>query len=101
MFFNDNILILSLIIVVMAFLASYRTFPIIINVSVIKNLTASPNERSSHIKKTPNLGGLGISFGAFLTSAFFGSIMLECRDDKYITFHSCIINNAILCRDKR
>ena len=77
MFFNDNIIILSLTIVVMAFVASYRTFPIIINVSVIKNLTASPNERSSHIKKTPNLGGLGISFGAFLMSAFFGSIMLN------------------------
>tara|TARA_B100001057_G_scaffold159142_1_gene159739 strand:- start:1917 stop:2942 length:1026 start_codon:yes stop_codon:yes gene_type:complete len=61
----------------MAFIASYRIFPIIINVSVIKNLTASPNERSSHNKKTPNLGGLGISFGAFLISAFFGSLMLD------------------------
>ena len=51
MLFNDNILILSLIIVIVAFIASYRTFPVIINVSVIKNLTASPNERSSHNKK--------------------------------------------------
>ena len=63
----------------MAFIASYRTFPIIINVSVIKNLTATPNERSSHNKKTPNLGGLGISFGAFLISAFFGSLMLDAE----------------------
>ena len=79
MFFNDNILILSLISAVMAFTASYIAFPIIINVCVIKNLTASPNERSSHIKKTPNLGGLGITFGAFLVSAFFCSIMLDAE----------------------
>ena len=46
MLFNDTILILSLIVIV-AFIASYRTFPVIINVSVIKKLTASPNERSS------------------------------------------------------
>ena len=79
MFFNDNILILSLVIVIMAFTASYRIFPIIINICVIKNLTASPNERSSHNKKTPNLGGLGISFGAFLVSTFFYSLLLEAE----------------------
>ena len=80
MFFNDNILILSLLIVVLTFMASYRTFPIIIQISVIKNLTASPNERSSHKKKTPHLGGLGISFGAFFISAFFGSLMLDTQE---------------------
>lgn len=80
MFFNDNILILSLLIVVLTFMASYRTFPIIIHISVIKNLTASPNERSSHKKKTPHLGGLGISFGAFFISAFFGSLMLDTQE---------------------
>ena len=80
MFLNDNILFLSLIIIILTFVASYITFPVIIHLSVIKNLTASPNERSSHKKKTPHLGGLGISFGAFFISAFFGSLMLNTKE---------------------
>ncbi len=48
----------------------------IVYVSLIKNLTANPNERSSHEKSTPHLGGLGVSFGAFFVSGFFGSFML-------------------------
>ncbi len=56
---------------------SYRTLPVIAYVSSIKNLTAKPNERSSHKNKIPHLGGLGVSFGAFFICAFFGSFMLD------------------------
>ena len=52
----------------------------IVYVSLIKNLTANPNERSSHEKSTPHLGGLGVSFGAFFISGFFGSFMLDFNE---------------------
>lgn len=70
-------MILSLISVCIAFIFSYAIIPTIVYVSVIKNLTASPNERSSHVKKTPNLGGVGIAFGAFFVCALFGSLLLS------------------------
>jgi UDP-N-acetylmuramyl pentapeptide phosphotransferase/UDP-N-acetylglucosamine-1-phosphate transferase len=52
----------------------------IVYVSVIKNLTSSPNERSSHQKSIPHLGGLGISFGAFFATGVFGSFMLDSNE---------------------
>lgn len=65
---------------VVAFVFSNAIIPTIIYVSVIKNLMANPNERSSHDKKTPNLGGVGIAFGAFFSCAFFGSFVLTHSD---------------------
>jgi UDP-N-acetylmuramyl pentapeptide phosphotransferase/UDP-N-acetylglucosamine-1-phosphate transferase len=53
---------------------------VIVYISRIKNLTVSPNERSSHISSIPHLGGLGILFGAFFVGAFFGSFFLEAND---------------------
>ena len=79
-FLSGNIFILSFIVFALSFIAAYRTFPMIVYVSFIKNLTANPNERSSHEKSTPHLGGLGVSFGAFFVSGFFGSFMLEPRE---------------------
>lgn len=76
-FFLDNIFILSVLVITLSFLMSYRTLPVIAYVSSIKNLTAKPNERSSHKNKIPHLGGLGVSFGAFFICAFFGSFMLD------------------------
>jgi UDP-N-acetylmuramyl pentapeptide phosphotransferase/UDP-N-acetylglucosamine-1-phosphate transferase len=79
-YLSENILILSFAVFLCSFIAAYRTFPMIVYVSVIKNLTASPNERSSHIKSTPHLGGLGVSFGAFFATGVFGSFMLDSNE---------------------
>ena len=79
-FLHQNLLILSVLSILTAFLFSYAIIPTIVYVSVIKNLTANPNERSSHIKKTPNLGGVGIAFGSFFSYAFFGSFVLSSSD---------------------
>ena len=80
LFFNENLLLFSLVILLFSFLLSYRSFPLIVYISRIKNLTATPNERSSHETSIPHLGGLGISFGAFFVSGFFGSFMLSAND---------------------
>jgi UDP-N-acetylmuramyl pentapeptide phosphotransferase/UDP-N-acetylglucosamine-1-phosphate transferase len=65
----------ALFLVIFSFLMSYKVFPVIINLSNIKNLHQEPEERSSHKHKTPNLGGIGIFFGFTLTIATLGSIL--------------------------
>lgn len=79
-YLSQHLVIFSFIVLFLTFVISYRSFPLIIYLSVLKKITARPNERSSHVKSTPNLGGLGISFGAFFISAFFGSFMLTNDD---------------------
>ncbi len=79
-FFNDNLLVLVLTTLILSFISSYRTFPMIVYISLKKNLTAKPNDRSSHKKNTPQLGGVGISFGAFFIAGVFGSFMLDNRE---------------------
>lgn len=59
---------------IIAWLISYISFPVIINISNEKNLLATPSERSSHIKKTPTLGGVGIFIGFILSFTLFGAI---------------------------
>lgn len=53
---------------------SYVSFPVIINISNVKGLLATPSDRSSHSRKTPNLGGVGIFMGFVLTFTTFGSV---------------------------
>ena len=65
----------AFLIVLFSFLMSYKLFPVIINLSNIKNLHQEPEERSSHEQKTPTLGGIGIFFGFTLTIAISGSIL--------------------------
>jgi UDP-GlcNAc:undecaprenyl-phosphate/decaprenyl-phosphate GlcNAc-1-phosphate transferase len=49
--------------------ASITAIPVIIKISQLKNLMADPGERSSHVKKTPTLGGVAI-FASTLISYF-------------------------------
>ncbi len=49
--------------------SSITAIPVIIKISQLKNLMADPGERSSHIKKTPTLGGIAI-FASTLISYF-------------------------------
>ncbi len=62
-------------IILFSFLVSYKLYPIIIYLSYVKNLFKIPEQRSSHIHKTPTMGGVGIFFGFTLTFAFIGSIL--------------------------
>lgn len=65
----------AFLIVLFSFLMSYKLFPVIINLSNIKNLHQEPEERSSHEHKTPTLGGIGIFFGFTVSVAISGSIL--------------------------
>jgi len=59
---------------IIAWAISYVSFPVIINISNAKGLLATPSDRSSHVKKTPNLGGVGIFIGFILAFTTFGSL---------------------------
>ncbi len=75
---NSNIKINTdywyLLFFVFSWLISYFSFPTIIKISNDKNLVATPTDRSSHHKKTPTLGGIGIFIGFTLTVTVFGSL---------------------------
>lgn len=57
-----------------AWAISYVSFPVIINISKAKGLTAVPTGRSSHKAEIPNLGGVGIFIGFVLAFSSFGSM---------------------------
>ncbi len=61
-------LILILEVGICSFLLTYFSIPKILEISIIKNLVNSPNERSSHNNDVPHLGGIAI----------FISIMMCC-----------------------
>lgn len=62
-----------------AWVISYVSFPVIITISNEKDLLASPCERSSHTKKTPTLGGVGIFIGFMLAITIFGSLFTNIQ----------------------
>lgn len=54
-----------------AFFLTYIAIPKIIRVSYRKNLMDEPGNRSSHVKKVPNLGGLAIFFAISIAASVF------------------------------
>lgn len=63
-----------LIFFITAWVISYISLPVIINISNVKGLLAVPSNRCSHFVRTPNLGGVGIFLGFTLTFMAFGSL---------------------------
>lgn len=61
-----------------AFLATFYLIPKVIDIVVYKRLMDNPNERSSHIKATPSLGGLAF-YIVFILSLYF--------NDGFDTYH--------------
>ncbi|MFB3390051.1 MraY family glycosyltransferase [Flavobacterium sp. LAR06] len=76
-FLQDSYFLGAFIIVLFSFLVSYKLYPVIIYLCYIKKLSKLPEKRSSHIFKTPTLGGIGIFFGFALTLSFIGSILVK------------------------
>lgn len=56
---------------VTAFIVTYFAIPSIINIAEKKNLFDVPNQRSSHTRNTPSLGGIGIFAGAIFSIVFW------------------------------
>ena len=56
----------------------------VIYVSIVKNLTASPNSRSSHAKSTPHLGGLSIALSMFFVCSLMSTLVLTYEQLKIL-----------------
>lgn len=69
--YNDR-LFQIIVSAIVAAASSVASIPVIIKISRLKNLMAEPGERSSHVKKTPTLGGVAI-FASTLFSYFLWS----------------------------
>lgn len=79
---------------------SYLCYPIIIKVSKAKRLMASPNHRSVHRIKTPNLGGIGIFLAINLIITLLGnyfqdSTLLSLLGAITILFFTGLIDDLI------
>lgn len=64
--YNDR-LFQVIISAIVACTTSITAIPVIIKISRLKNLMADPGERSSHITKTPTLGGVAIFASTFIS----------------------------------
>ena len=71
-----------------SFLITYFSIPVIIKISRIKNLMDEPGERSSHLRKIPNLGGVAIFFSLGVCAPIFA---YELFDRYKFLFASFII----------
>jgi UDP-GlcNAc:undecaprenyl-phosphate GlcNAc-1-phosphate transferase len=68
---------------IIAFIITWISIPTIVKISKFKKLYGIPNERTSHIDETPNLGGLAVFAGFVITAVIF-SMKTESDDIKYI-----------------
>lgn len=86
-FKNDFLLIKATLCFVWAALLTYVAIPAIIRVSLRKNLVDTPVERSSHLRKVPNLGGIAIFFSLLIVS----SIFIPEIGQEYVFFYACLV----------
>ncbi len=73
----------------LAFIITYTSIPVIINVSVIKKLFDEPNARKSHSNPIPSLGGLGIFAG--LIMACLMTISFDSAVEFQYFFAACLV----------
>lgn len=76
-FLSSQITIFALLIVIISFIISHASLPSIINISKIKNLMDEPGTRSSHITKTPTLGGVAIFISMIITISVVSSVISD------------------------
>jgi len=72
---TDNILLLGLIAMIVAFLIALKSYPVIIYLVRTKHLMDLPDRRSSHKDKVPTLGGIGVFIAMAITLGVVGSVL--------------------------
>jgi UDP-GlcNAc:undecaprenyl-phosphate GlcNAc-1-phosphate transferase len=55
----------------MAFCLTWFIIPSVVHISRLKNLTDTPNGRTSHVKATPTLGGIAVFVALILSTVIF------------------------------
>jgi len=72
---SDNIFLLGLLALILAFMISFMAYPVIIYLVKAKQLMDMPDGRSSHKDKVPTLGGVGVFVALALTLGIVGSVI--------------------------
>ena len=67
LFLREHLLLAFALVLISSYTISSSVFPVIIYLSHVKKLTKKPNNRSSHSKLIPTLGGLAIFIGLSIT----------------------------------
>ena len=67
LFLREHLLLAFALVLISSYTISSSVFPVIIYLSHVKKLTKKPNNRSSHSKLVPTLGGLAIFIGLSIT----------------------------------
>ena len=75
LFLREHLLLAFALVLISSYTLSSSVFPVIIYLSHVKKLTKKPNDRSSHDKSVPTLGGLAIFIGLSITTALVTIIM--------------------------
>lgn len=76
--------------ILFSFIITAIAIPSIVKVSILRNLMANPNGRTSHTNPTPNLGGVAIFAGVIVASVVFTGIT-TAHELKYIIAAMLII----------
>lgn len=82
-YFIDNYVVLSVFAFALAFTITAVAIPAIIKVAELKHLMDEPDQRKSHAKKTPTLGGVAI-FGGLVISFSLLKDFQNLYDVKYL-----------------
>src|SRR5690606_22464049 len=72
---SDDIFLLGLLALILAFMISFMAYPVIIYLVKAKQLMDMPDGRSSHKDKVPTLGGVGVFVALALTLGIVGSVI--------------------------
>ena len=75
LFLREHLLLAFTLVLICSYVISSSVFPAIIYLSYAKKLTKKPNNRSSHNKLVPTMGGLAIFIGISISIALVTIIM--------------------------
>ena len=105
-FQEQQLFLLVLICFFLSFSITFFGIPSIVRVSNLKNLTAMPNKRTSHIKPVPNLGGLAIFTSVILSTiliagSFFGPELIYILAGLVIIFVTGIKDDILILDPKK
>ena len=75
LFLREHLLLAFALVLISSYTLSSSVFPVIIYLSYAKKLTKKPNNRSSHNKLVPTMGGLAIFIGISVSIALVTIIM--------------------------
>ena len=75
LFLREHLLLAFALVLISSYMISSSVFPVIIYLSYAKKLTKKPNNRGSHNKLVPTMGGLAIFIGISISIALVTIIM--------------------------